>query len=293
MIIVRLYGGLGNQLFQYAAGRRLSILHGTVLKLDVSWFAKYALRRYSLGPFRIAAEFATPEDIASVTGADRRGLTRRLHRLRRHLKPYYRQARFSEPRSGPFDPHFLKTPPNVYLDGYWQSEKYFQGIQDVIREEFSLIVNQDPKSRKVAERIAATESVSIHVRRGDYVSNPNTNRHHGTCEPEYYRRAIQLLMEKVAVPHAFIFSDEPDWAAENLALGCPATAVAHNGAERDYEDLRLMGLCKHHIIANSSFSWWGAWLANRSRKTVVAPHKWFSERDRDTTDLIPDDWIRL
>ncbi len=296
MVIVRLIGGLGNQMFQYAAGRSLALRHGVALKLDISGFADYPLRRYSLGCFNIVEEFASPEEIARVKSPPRRRLVRLIRRAWRKVAgppPYYRQPVFQESMLRPFDPNIWRTPRDVYLDGYWQSEKYFKDIEHIIRSEFTFRPEQDLQSRDIAAMIAETNSVSIHVRRGDYVSNPLTNRVHGVCGLDYYAACVRFMADRVGKPHFFVFSDEPEWAAENLRFAYPMTFVTHNRDGREYEDLRLMSLCRHHIIANSSFSWWGAWLNARAGKIVLAPQRWFNEPDRDTSDLVPDGWIRV
>jgi hypothetical protein len=294
MVVVKLNGGMGNQLFQYAAGRRLSILHRTPLKLDISWFESQRLRSYSLGPFRTIQAFASPKEIAAVKGDSKTGLAGPIFRWRQRCKPYYRRSVFSEVGGlGPYDPNTLRANSTVYLDGYWQSEKYFLEIQEIIRQEFAVSCEQDPENQKVAAHIMDVPSVSVHVRRGDYVSDPGTNNVHGTCSSEYYHRALRLLMEKVHAPHAFIFSDDARWVADNLQLACPTSMVSHNGADKAYEDLRLMSMCKHHIIANSSFSWWGAWLCANPRKIVIAPQRWLLDARYDTKDLIPSAWSKI
>lgn len=299
MVIVRLIGGLGNQMFQYAAARRLSILHQTTLKLDITAFENYKLRRYGLKPFNIQEVFATPQEIALFKGPSKKGLPRKVFRLGQKLRLLPRKAVFSEPGFSPYNPNILKTPKDVYLQGSWQSEKYFVDIEDVIRREFTVKVEQDPQSREIAEQIMGTHSVSIHVRRGDYVLNRRIKRVHGTCSLDYCSQCVSLIAEKITRPHFFVFSDDPSWVTENLRFDYPTTFVTHNDATRDYEDLRLMSMCKHDIIANSSFSWWGAWLNANPDKIVLAPRKWFNEpdkddpRDLDTRDLFPDGWIKV
>ena len=293
MVIVKLVGGLGNQLFQYAAARRLSLLHQTVLKLDVSPFEHYKLHAYSLKPFCIQEVFATPEEIAEVKGTSKKGLAKITFRLGRKLKPYYRQPIFSESDLRPFDQNIMKTPKHMYLDGYWQSEKYFVDIQDIIRREFTVKYEQDCQSREIANSITSTQSVSIHVRRGDYVSNSETRRVHGVCNLDYYKQCVSLITGKITSPHFFVFSDDPGWVVENLRLDYPTSFVTHNDATKNYEDLRLMSMCKHNIIANSSFSWWGAWLNANPNKMVLTPQRWFNDPSIDTRDLLPDGWIKV
>ena len=293
MVIVKLNGGLGNQMFQYAAGRMLSIHHQTALKLDIAALAQDPLRNYNLGPFNIRPTFATTEEINHLKGTPDGLVLQKISALKQKIIPSIRQTVFYEAHIGPFNENILKTPRDVYLDGYWQSEKYFLDIENVIRDEFTIGLEQDLQSRDIAEVINETNSVSIHVRRGDYVSNPITYRVHGVCGLDYYTRCIELIAEKARDPHFFVFSDDPAWVSENLRFDYPMIFVTHNCGIRDYEDLRLMNSCKHHIIANSSFSWWGAWLSNSPGKLVFAPKRWFNISEPDTSDLLPSSWIRV
>jgi len=283
-------GGLGNQMFQYAAGRAVAHRNRMQLKLDVSALERDAARSYRLHHFNIVESIATPDEVARFT---KRDLWSRIsRRVERYLLPPYRRSVFAQ-RFDHFDPDMLRVRGNVYLVGYWQSEKYFKDIEHIIRQDFTIQDAPDPESQKLARIIADTNSVSLHIRRGDYVSNPRFFRKFGVCSLEYYRSAVAEVAERVQDPHFFIFSDDIDWARDNLRLQYPAIFVAHNNADKDYEDLRLMSLCRHHIVANSSFSWWGAWLCTNPEKIVMAPKKWFKEPDRDTRDLIPDSWHRI
>ena len=187
----------------------------------------------------------------------------------------------------------MKQEGNVYLEGFWHSEKYFKDIENVIRQEFTIRDEPDALNKEMANKIMACEPVSIHIRRGDYVSDKKTNEFHGTCSLEYYNDAIGIITKEIKAPHFFVFSDDPVWVQDNLKLKFSTTYLVYNGAEKAYEDLRLMSLCKHHIIANSSFSWWGAWLSGNPYKIVIAPKKWFNDETIDTSDLIPDEWFRI
>lgn len=271
MIIVKLTGGLGNQMFQYAFARRIAHNHKALLKLDILGFESYKLHKYSLGAFNIREDFASPEETRTLM-------------VQTHIR---------EKKKFHFDPEMLKLPDNVYLEGSWQSEKYFANINSVIRQEFRVKTPQTGKDKKLAEQIASCQSVNLHVRRGDYISDPQTNQVHGNCSLDYYFRCIEYLRQKVKNPHFFIFSDDPEWAGNNLKLSYPMTLVNHNKANKNYEDLRLMSQCKHHIIANSTFSWWGAWLNQNPRKIVLAPKRWFRNNDYNPKDLIPDKWIKV
>jgi hypothetical protein len=281
-------GGLGNQMFQYSAGRRLAYANGVELKLDTFSFKECNLRTYSLGIFNVQENLATREEVEALTVGKRslveRFSTKILGRKHSSLPSHVREKQFA--------PEILNLPDNVYLDGYWQSEKYFTDIEDIIRKEFTVKTDQERKNRKLAELIASCDSVSLHIRRGDYVSTPEIRKVHGTCSLDYYFRCVDQLSKTVKNPHFFIFSDDHDWASDNLKLPHPTTLVDHNGMKA-YEDLRLMSQCRHHIIANSSFSWWGAWLNKNQDKIVIAPQSWFNDSSRDTKDLIPDSWVRI
>jgi hypothetical protein len=289
MIITKLIGGLGNQMFQYAAARQLAEMHHQPLKLDVTGFQGYALRKYELNHLGIHAEIATDSELSAFKGCNY--VTAYLRRSFGRSWPY--RNRVIRERFFQYDPAIAKFGGNIYLEGYWQSEKYFQRIKDIIRQEFMVCHEPDSRNKALAAEIAEVNAVSLHVRRGDYVTDTVTSLYHGTCTLEYYRRAVARIAANVTEPHFFVFSDDSEWAQKNLRLDFPSTFVTHNGAEKSYEDLRLMTLCKHHITANSSFSWWGAWLNNSAGKIVIAPDKWFNRKELDTSDLLPSEWLRL
>ena len=284
MIVSRLIGGLGNQMFQYAAGRALALRRGVPFRIDRRGFATYR-RAFGLDCFR--AELAdAPAD--QLPGAARES---RIHRLLRPLlggpMRVYAEKAFT------FDPAVLSLPDGTYLDGYWQSEQYFADCAAVLREDFTVRHAPSPENQRWLERIGACNSVSLHVRRGDYVSDPGAAAVHGTCDLDYYRRAVDIVRQAGgADPVIFVFSDDPDWVAANLQLPFELHLVRNNDAATAYEDLRLMSACRHHVIANSSFSWWGAWLDAAPDKIVVAPRRWFRADDMDDRDLVPASWVR-
>jgi len=289
MVIVKLIGGLGNQLFQYAAARRIAFINDMPIKIDISPFVKYKLHKYSLTPFSIIAEIATQDELATVKCT--RGSGWLWRQLTARFDPYYQRPIVRE-RVNQFDPNILKVSGNVYLDGYWQSERYFKDIEAIIQREFTLRLESDAENLRMAALITKVNAVSVHVRRGDYVSNVVTNEIHGTCSLEYYREAIEIIGSRVPNPHFFVFSDDPAWVKKNLSIHQPSTYVTHNDASRNYEDLNLMSLCRHNIIANSTFSWWGAWLNMNPEKIVVAPRIWFMAGDLNK-DLVPGSWLRI
>jgi hypothetical protein len=289
MVIVRLAGGLGNQMFQYAAANRLAQQRRVILKVDLATFAKNKLRAYRLPIFGLPVPVATPDEITQLRRPSRwqRAVAKVLRKPPRQPRSYVCEKNLR------FDPAILQLPGKVYLEGYWQSEQYFVDVADTIRQAFTFPPLLQGKNQQLAQQIQAGNAVSIHIRRTDYVTDPAANRVLGPCTSDYYERAIRYIEEQVATPHFFVFSDEPEWARTHLQLAQPVTYVDHNGPEQDFEDMRLMSLCKHHIIANSSFSWWGAWLADYRDKIVLAPQQWFRDPTWDATDLLPPQWIRL
>jgi len=289
MIITRLFGGLGNQMFQYAAGRRLAHVLAVELKLDITWLGKFESRPYALGKFNIEEKFASKAEIAAVAPTGRFG-----HALA--TKWPKKCPKYIQEKGFHFDPEILNLHDGVYLKGYWQSEKYFSDIAESIRREFILKTPLSGKSKELFEMIVSKQSVSIHIRRGDYVATRRTKQVHGTCGPDYYLRCVDYLKQLVKNAHFFVFSDDPEWAGDNLKQLCPATFVDYNRAGRDYEDLLLMSRCNHHIIANSTFSWWGAWLNPKKDKIVLAPKQWFDKKTQASVkidDLFPPGWILL
>lgn len=297
MVIVKLQGGLGNQMFQYAAGRSLSLRLSAPLKLD-RWQVDLPVQGgtpwgYTLGALNVREEFADSRETAELSGQEQTRLRKLMLRLRRAAGLGPRRTNILRDTDFRFHPEFHEVSGDVYLDGYWQSEKYFLGISKTIRSEFSLRRPLEAVDREFAEAIAREDSVSIHVRRGDYVSNPEANRFHGLCSAEYYRRCMAIVSEKVGAPRFIVFTDDPAWARENMAVPRGTTFVDWGQPRDGSIDLELMRRCRHHIIANSSFSWWGAWLGSRQGSLVLAPERWFRDLSIDTADLLPDSWVRV
>lgn len=294
-VITSLIGGLGNQMFQYAAGRALADRHNAKLLLDISGFENYQLRRYELEDLNIRAEIATQDELAAFKPSHhiRNGRPGRiLRRLVTIFNPFKTVRTYQEP-SFAYAPKLNELTPPVHLTGYWQSERYFLKQAEIIRHDFSLKSPLNAECQKIIHQIHQTPSVSLHVRRGDYVSDTTTAQFHGTCSLDYYREAVKYIAERVSHPHFFIFSDDLDWVSKNLHLNYHTTLVDVNGPDRGVADMAMMKECQHHIIANSSFSWWGAWLNPSSEKIVIAPQHWFNQATHDTSDLIPTTWIQL
>lgn len=296
MIIVRLTGGLGNQMFQYAAARRLAVVNDSPLKLDLGWFDQIPStatpRKFELKVFNIAGVAASREEVSRLRGVDTELWPKQLRTLVEKSGILRKRTCIRE-KNYHFDAAILVLRGDAYLDGCWQSEKYFEDVAETVRKEFTFGVEPSPANARMSEVISGCNAVGIHVRRGDYISNETTRQYHGVAPLEYYRRAIDSLVDRVGNPHFFVFSDDPEWVKRNLASRQPTTFVDHNGPDSGFEDLRLMSLCQHQIIANSSFSWWAAWLNRNPGKIVFAPQTWFGAAGPDTKDLIPDDWYRI
>lgn len=291
MIIVKLVGGLGNQMFQYALGRYLAEMHGVALKLDITWYKK-GIREYELKYLNIQGEIATGEEVREMT----KMTTSLAHRIDRNivqpLLPYYKRYHVAE-RTPAFDANILKIGGKSYLTGYWQSELYFKPIAVSIRKEFQIKAALCDENLEIANEISRTNAVSLHVRRGDYVSNPDYNKIFATCGLDYYTDAIKLMSDRIKNPHFFVFSDDPLWVMENLSISFPHSFVTHNTGIGSYRDMQLMSLCQHNIIANSTFSWWGAWLNANQDKIVIAPKKWLVNEAIPKSTLIPNNWTSL
>ena len=292
MIISQVIGGLGNQMFQYAAGRALSVELGQPLRLDIANFAEYGLHHgFELKRvFHCKVDTATKADVQKILGWQSLPGIRRV--LSRPSMALFRHDAFVVEPHFPYWPDINKVPRNCYLVGYWQSEKYFAKQMSNIRSDFIFKPPLSNKNMDLAGQIAQVNAVSLHVRRGDYFSNPKTNIAHGVCNLDYYKAAVQHIAAKVEHPSFFIFSDDIEWAKKNLKMNFHHHFIDHNQGLESYNDMHLMSLCRHHIVANSSFSWWGAWLNSHTDKIVVAPKQWFANY-KNTQDLVPLKWVRL
>ncbi len=292
MIITKLIGGLGNQMFQYAAGKSLAIKKGVELKVDLSHLNKdaqgvYTQRTYELNVFNLKVAEATPEEISDFENLNS-SKWKRL--LQRNMPNMFAKTYFSE-SGNKYHPAFETLPKQVYLDGFWQSEKYFQAIRNILLKGFELKNEQSKNVQLLNAKIKSGNSVSLHVRRGDYVNLPSANNFHGLCSMDYYQAAEKLLQEKIGDCDFFVFSDDIEWCKENLKLNSRMHFIEHN--EPACIDMYLMRTCKHNIIANSSFSWWGAWLNENANKLVISPEYWFKTIKSIDIDILPANWITL
>lgn len=293
MIIVHLIGGLGNQMFQYACGRAISMRNSGVLKLDKSGLGNVSgegtVREYALGVFAIEESFAEAGEIEKMKN----------QKVGRFAEIFQKFGVMNAKNTFVVEPHFHFSPSvlnfqgDVYLQGYWQTERYFFDIAEVIRKDFTLKGEFSIEGSEIARKIRADDrAISLHIRRGDYVADANTNAFHGVCSLAYYAEAIRYIAERIDNPVFYIFSDDIAWVRENLKSEHEMVHVS-DGVLKDYEELILMSRCRHHIIANSSFSWWGAWLNSNPEKIVIAPKRWFADESIDTRDLIPEGWVRI
>jgi hypothetical protein len=288
MIVMNLKGGLGNQLFQYALGRHLASIHNTTLALDTSSFETDPLRNYRLDSFNISATVLPPKNNSFFSRLINKFISEKnpIHRFFNKPLLIIRENGFE------FQPNILQSPNNSYLDGYWQSERYFNSIATIIRSELTLSEPLPSQLKEIEDQIRNLNSVAIHVRRGDYASNPHTTAFHGLYPIDWYLNAAKEMQESLGDVHYFIFSDDYDWVKENLKLNAPCTYIQPSPDGKEAQDLYLMSRCKHNITANSSYSWWAAWLNGNPNKKVIAPAKWFMGADLNTKDLIPESWIR-
>jgi hypothetical protein len=299
MITVEIVGGLGNQMFQYAAALALARRSNSSLRIDASGYRLYRMRSFQLDKLSIPAEYL-PTDHAKPLLPARPSLT--LDLAERVLRRLGRTVRL--PRKGVYrEPHFhvdrrfFQLAPPIGLHGYFQSERYFGSIADELRRHFRPASPLAPEAARVAEMIERLPApISVHVRRGDYLTAPDVARTHGALDAAYYRRAMAVLAAQQGKDFTvFLFSDEPDAAAGLLGfLPADRLVVVPADPARPWDGMALMARCRRHVVANSSFSWWGAWLDPNPDKMVVAPRAWFTPealRTNNTCDLYPQQWI--
>lgn len=303
MIITRLLGGLGNQMFQYAAGLALAETRRTVLKLDVSWFredpAYEAHNRYALSCFNVTEQFATRNEIdrgrgGQLTHAERWSLAiARALRLRRYVNLLSTGGHTHQPDTFRFDLRFFDQPDDTYLCGMWQSEAFFAPVADLLRMHFTFRYPPSVFVAAMAERIRQTPSAAVHFRRGDYVRNATFNREIGVLPLDYYRRAVAKLRERYPDVTLYVFSDDIDAVEREFQPGGKVVFVRATTGVNSHDKIRLMSLCEHAIISNSTFAWWGAWLNPSPTKTVIAPDPWFVSKPNESCDVVPSSWLRF
>jgi len=287
MIITNLKGGLGNQMFQYALGKKMSLKNNDELKLDTTGLDMAEkvgdeYRPFELDAFNIQSSIASEQEIAKIRTP--LGFVSKI--VNKFRFKILRQMHIG------WEPETLNKTGDMYLDGFWQSYKYFEDIREELLQDFSLKSPVSLNMQSWIDKVSEVNSVSLHVRKGDYASNPRVLKEFGTCSEDYYNTAISYLEENSQDPHFFIFSDDIDWVRRNLSLPGKVTFVSDKSLTTA-EELILMSKCSHNIIANSSFSWWGAWLNSNAKKIVIAPTPWFNKKSHVYKDLIPAEWTTL
>lgn len=287
MIIVNLKGGLGNQMFQYALGRALTLKNNDILKLDTGSLSQAKelgniYRPFDLDAFTILKDVAYTEEITQLKYPY--GFVSKVVRL--FKRKILRQT------SVVFNQKIASLTGSHYLDGYWQSPKYFESIRPTLLTDFTLRDPLSTSAQDLLNQIKNTNSVSLHVRRGDYVQNPRVLRENGVCSVGYYEKAVTEIEKTHHGVTYFVFSDDINWIKSNIALPNKTVVFVEDATLSAPQELYLMSQCQHNIIANSSFSWWAAWLNQHEDKVVIAPTPWFDTISYDP-NLIPDSWIQL
>jgi hypothetical protein len=294
MIVTQLTGGQGNQMFQYAFGSYLAKKHNTNFKIDTSILLNHipcdlTPYNYDLGIFNIRGTIATEKDIPLYTKKyNVKSLFHRIiHLLYLRLKglKYEREWKFG------FDQKYLMLPNNTYLDGYWQSEKFFKKIEPDIRKEFTFNFEIKGLAAEMANKIKSSNAVCVHIRRGDYL---RYSAQYSVVGQEYISNGVKIITDKVNTPNLFVFSNDIAWCKDHLKFDHPHTFIdSENAGKNDKEHFALMSFCKHFVIANSTFSWWAAWLSENKNKIVVAPKKWLNDPKINVENIYPEDWIKI
>jgi hypothetical protein len=299
MILVRLMGGLGNQMFQYAFGKHLALKNNTELKIDVSLLKDRSIpheiathRDYCLDIFNLEDySFATEREVWHFNGNSSAGI---FERIARKIYVLIYSPRLVVQDKNYFSHDYLNLPDNTCIVGRWQSELFFYPCKDQIRKEFTFIENFNSKIIALSEEIKNCNSICIHFRRGDLITSPLYSKTLGCLNLDYYHRALSLLKEKIKNPFLYIFSDDIEWCKNNIMFDLPFKFVGNEYAGiKAGGHLYLMSCCKHFIISNSTFAWWGAWLSESNNKIVIAPKNWYKDITLKNDVLIPENWIKL
>jgi hypothetical protein len=293
MIVVKIFGGLGNQLFQYAFGRRLALERNTELYFDLSIYnqsfdSSFTKRDFEMDVFDINGKIADAKILSHFSQS-------KFNKLLNEFiirSPFVKSANYLKEPHFHFYDYALRVGNQVYVNGYWQSEKYFSSIRNQLLTELIPTSELSTESQLIYDDIKNHNAVSLHIRRGDYINETNQSIYH-VCSLDYYSKAVDYICSKVAQPKFYIFSDDVEWVKSNLNINQQIHYLEHNKGKNSYQDLILMSKCNHNIIANSSFSWWGAWLNQHENKIVISPEKWFKSNSKKTQDLIPSTWIQL
>jgi hypothetical protein len=318
MIIIRITSGLGNQLFQYATARSIANRYKTIVKIDTIHYYIDKQRSFALDSFQIPISKVTITDLLKIYPFEgillillkpfigRKKTGKLILWLEQKIFKY--QAYYNKPLANKqtlikkniliqryyhFDEEIINAKDNIYMIGYFQSWKYFNNIKSILIEEIKLKKTIRSHNKGILQQITNCDSVSVHIRRGDYFSDANNRKLFEVFDMHYFVNAIQMMKQKLTSPVFFIFSDDIEWVKKNFQLSEHIVFFKNSKGDKPAEDLILMSNCKHNIISNSSFSWWGAWLNQNPGKIVIAPKKWLNSEEYDTKDLLPPDWIKI
>lgn len=283
-------GGLGNQMFQYAIGREISNRNKVPLKLDLTFLndktfrPNFTYRDLELNKFKFLLEYATNEEVEYFNKQNTY-----FNNLKFRLGLKNNNLYLSENK---YIYNFNNLGDNLYLDGFWQSEKYFKNIRNLIINDFQF-KNINIENLNIIDNITNKNSISVHIRRGDYINNNIIKSYHGICSRDYYDNSITYFKERFTDPFFYFFSDDINWVKHTFGQNNNYYFVDINNNLNNHFDILLMSNCKHNIIANSSFSWWGAWLNQNSQNITIAPKKWFEKKENEPLNIIPNRWIRI
>lgn len=309
MIITLFGGGLGNQMFQYAFGRRLSIKNSQPLKLDYHRYegviadSNKGDRIFGLNKFNISGDIASMKEISKFykyykTDTLIRKFFVKFYKYLNKNKPFYAKPYIMEPGENyiNFNKKILYYKyKNVYIRGFWQSEKYFKDIEKIIRHDFTLRGEQNKEYYEMLSKIKNCDSISVQVRRGDFVLNKELKKTYHECSPSYFQKAVSIIANKTNNPKIFVISDGLEWVKKNISFPYPTEYISHTGFT-DNQKIMLMAACKHNVISNSTFAWWGAWLNQNPNKIIVSPRIWLNDKNKNKSyvnNLIPESWIKI
>lgn len=279
---------MGNQMFQYSLGRVLAIKNNSPLYLDIEFFktSKKPKREYSLSAFNIKGDILPEKEVPFFYRQFNIKIINLVFKL---IKIVFLKHEGVE-KSFNFTQSIFETDSEVYLDGYWQSYKYFEQFEDVIKDDFKIKTKLADTVSNLSNEIKNNKSVCVQVRRGDYVGNS----FYEEMGIEYYNKALEIISSNTEIDKIYVFSDDINWCEKNLSFKIPTFFVGNKYQGKFGEGhIFLMSCCKNFIIANSTFGWWGAWLSTHDKKIVVCPKKWFRDESINTSDLIPEKWTRI
>lgn len=287
-----MHGGLGNQLFQYATGRALSLRKKTRLMLDITDYSKKTHRKYGLDNFQIKARAYSKKKLSNIYRHYPNFIEKLVLALtgRKVYSDFIDSKVYLEKKLFDYDDMLLHLTNDAYISGYWQNEKYFRNIRKTLLKEITIknnLINKNLLS--ILKIIKSTNSTSIHIRRTDYLEN---KKYFITSKRNYYQRAIMYINKKMNDTNFFVFTDDPDWVKNNFINSKNMILISGKGFT-DAQELYLMKNCKNNIITNSSYSWWGAWLNKNPEKIVISPKHWFNSVDFDSDGIILKEWVKI